>query len=266
MTAPDPSSPRNPYGPAVGDADPSWAVADPGGGAFPGGPFPAGTGGTPPRSGMSHGAVIAIVLGSVAALVLGLGMAGGVALLLWRAGAEAGSDMAWDQSDYTDDGVWEGEVHDASGTVLADTGTWDAPAAVGDSTLVWPTDDGGTVSVVVSDVQWEADAEVAAAAASNRPASDGTHYALVTLDVSYSGQSFVLPYDVLYVSVETDMDIFSSDDELVRPPRPLWAQGGIADGETGSGQVAIEVPDAERAGALIGVSPWNGTTLYVDGR
>ncbi len=265
MTAPDPSAPRNPYGPAAGAADPRWGVADPTGGAFPGGAFPTGTeSGTPPRSRMSRGAVVAIVLGAVAALVLGLGMAGGVALLLWRVGG--GADMAWDESDYADDSLWEGEVHDASGAVLADAGTWDAPAAVGDSTLVWPTDDGGTVSVVVSGVQWEADTEVAAADAANAPAREGMHYALVSLDVSYSGQSFVLPYDLLFVAVETDMDMYSGDDELVRAPQPLWAQGGLADGESGSGQVAIEVPDAEKDSALISVSPWNGTTLYVSDR
>lgn len=155
-----------------------------------------------------------------------------------------------------------GTVIDAQGAPVDDRGTQDAPARVGTDSLRWDTADGGALTVTVRSIEWDADAAVRAADPSAPAPAPGSHYAAIIVDGTYTGTQHATLGSDLEISMVTDGGWYP-DMGTVRSPTALWRTGGISDGEKASGQVFIEVPEAERASAQLEIAPWGDDHLYV---
>lgn len=272
MTRTDPygapqEPPSNPYGPVPGPGpgagsdsalpgydDDAW-TAPPAAGAQG-----AGLADPAPRRGVSRGAWIALAASIVVTLLLVLCLVAGFVLTV----RSAASSDDWSSSS-SDPGMTteDGTVLDANGSPVLGVGTIDAPATAGEHSLRWPSDDGGTITVHVTAIDWDADTEVEAADPLNDPPPDGYLYALVSLDVTYAGTGWINAYDSLSVYAESPSSTMGQWDTTARPAQPLWRAGGITDGETASGQIVLPVLRDEAASSAISIATWNGTPLYV---
>lgn len=155
-----------------------------------------------------------------------------------------------------------GTVLDSSGAPVDGLGTPDAPAIMGENSLRWPTEDGGTLTLEIESVTWNADEDIKASDPSAPAPEAGTHYALITIRGTYEGEKYAVLGDDIDLAIETDAGVYY-DDGQIRAPEPLWRMGGITDGESASGQMVIAVPEAEVGSALVSVAPWGGDYLYV---
>lgn len=155
-----------------------------------------------------------------------------------------------------------GTVLDSSGAPVDGLGTPDAPAIMGENSLRWPTEDGGTLTLEIESVTWNADEDIKASDPSAPAPEAGMHYALITIRGTYEGEKYAVLGDDIDLAIETDAGVYY-DDGQIRAPEPLWRMGGITDGESASGQMVIAVPEAEVGSALVSVAPWGGDYLYV---
>lgn len=245
--APDGADPRAGLAPA----SPGWPAADP----------PILTPGPPTRpSVLSGGMITALVLAVIVTVVLGAFTIGGWFLFL-----TGRVDLI---SPRLDDGSvtpYPGAVTDGSGAPQS-TGTHAAPARVGEDRLTWSVDGGGRVTIVVDSVDWDAGPEVAAADPAAPEPPPGNRFVLVTLTGTYEGPGFTILQDEVWLSVDTDLGSYVAEDQTARAPAPLWRRPGLGDGESATGQVVIEVPEAELGSALVSVSTTMGDWLYVSDR
>ena len=190
-----------------------------------------------------------VVIGLVVAF--GIGVAG---VLQWLTGGAPG--IVFD-----DPGLVEFTVTDSSGTVLDDgTGDYDSPAAVGEHTFSWPTGDGGTADVSVTDVDTDATLPNAGGA---DVLEDGYQLILVTADVSYSGPGAFVPYDEVWVDFESDF-FYVADVGSGLVPDPLEKAAGLRDGESTTVSLAFIVEESRLDSALISLAHSDGESLYYD--
>ena len=206
--------------------------------------------------------IVAIVLSSLALAVSGLVLVlvlvlGGLAYIYGGAPYVMGDPVGGYSSMYT-----PGRVTDASGAVVTDAGTYDRPATLGEHTLSWPTVSGGIVEVTVTDVEWEADAAVAADP-SNPPAGPDMGYILATIDVAYTGPGGLVPAEDLYICLESVSWGTCSDGIDVTTAAPLRDIGALTDGDQATATVALELTEGERGSALISVETIDGEPLYL---
>ena len=206
--------------------------------------------------------IVAIVLSSLALAVSGLVLVlvlvlGGLAYIYGGAPYVMSDPIGGYSSVYT-----PGRVTDASGAVVTDVGTYDRPAVLGEHTLSWPTVSGGIVEVTVTEVDWEADAAVAADP-SNPPAGPDMEYVLATIDVSYTGPGGLVPAEDLYICLESVSWGTCSDGIDVTTAAPLRGIGALTDGDEATATVALELAEGERDSALISVETIDGEPLYL---
>ena len=206
--------------------------------------------------------IVAIVLSSLALAVSSLVLAlllvlGGLYYVYGGATYVMGDPVGGYSSMYT-----PGRVTDASGAVVTDAGTDDRPATLGEHTLSWPTVSGGIVEVTVTEVDWEADAAVAADP-SNPPAGPDMEYVLATIDVSYTGPGGLVPAEDLYICLESVSWGTCSDGIDVTTAAPLRDIGALTDGDEATATVALELTEGERDSALISVETIDGEPLYL---
>lgn len=206
--------------------------------------------------------IVAIVLSSLALAVSGLVLLlvlvlGGLAYIYGGAPYVMSDPVGGYSSMYT-----PGRVTDASGAVVTDVGTYDRPATLGEHTLSWPTVSGGIVEVTVTEVDWEADAAVAADP-SNPPAGPDMEYVLATIDVSYTGPGGLVPAEDLYICLESVSWGTCSDGIDVTTAAPLRDIGALTDGDQATATVALELTEGERGSALISVETIDGEPLYL---
>ena len=194
------------------------------------------------------------VSGLVLVLVLVLG---GLAYIYGGAPYVMGDPVGGYSSMYT-----PGRVTDASGAVVTDVGTYDRPATLGEHTLSWPTVSGGIVEVTVTEVDWEADAAVAADP-SNPPAGPDMEYVLATIDVSYTGPGGLVPAEDLYICLESVSWGTCSDGIDVTTAAPLRGIGALTDGDEATAIVALELAEGERGSALFSIETIDGEPLYL---
>ena len=216
----------------------------------------------PERARSSALPIVAIVLSSLALAVSGLVLLlvlvlGGLAYIYGGAPYVMGDPVGGYSSMYT-----PGRVTDASGAVVTDVGTYDRPATLGEHTLSWPTVSGGIVEVTVTEVDWEADAAVAADP-SNPPAGPDMEYVLATIDVSYTGPGGLVPAEDLYICLESVSWGTCSDGIDVTTAAPLRDIGALTDGDEATATVALELAEGERDSALISVETIDGEPLYL---
>lgn len=216
----------------------------------------------PERARNSALPIVAIVLSSLALAVSGLVLAailvlGGLFYYYGVAPYELSDPVGGYSSVYT-----PGRVTDASGAVVTDVGTYDRPAVLGEHTLSWPTVSGGIVEVTVTEVDWEADAAVAAEP-SNPPAGPGMGYVLATIDVAYTGPGGLVPAEDLYICLESVSWGTCSDGIDVTTAAPLRDIGALTDGDEATATVALELTEGERGSALISVETIDGEPLYL---
>ena len=206
--------------------------------------------------------IVAIVLSSLALAVSGLVLLlvlvlGGLAYIYGGAPYVMSDPVGGYSSMYT-----PGRVTDASGAIVTDAGTYDRPATLGEHTLSWPTVSGGIVEVTVTEVDWEADAAVAADP-SNPPAGPDMEYVLATIDVSYTGPGGLVPAEDLYICLESVSWGTCSDGIDVTTAAPLRGIGALTDGDEATATVALELAEGERDSALISVETIDGEPLYL---
>lgn len=236
---------------AVTPAPPGWPAAD--------APSPAPGPPTRPRV-LSGGMITALVLAVIVTIVLGAFTIGG-SFLLFTGRVNLISPLL-------DDGSvtpYPGTVTDGAGAPQS-TGTYEAPARVGEDRLTWDVDGGGRVTIVVDSVDWDGGPEVATAdPAAPEPAPEN-RFVLVTLTGTYEGPGFMILQDQVWLSVDTDQGSYVAEGTSVRAPAPLWRRPGLGDGESETDQVVIEVPEDELGSALVSVSTTMGDWLYVSDR
>lgn len=196
----------------------------------------------PERARSSALPIVAIVLSSLALAVSGLVLVlvlvlGGLAYIYGGAPYVMSDPVGGYSSMYT-----PGRVTDASGAVVTDVGTYDRPATLGEHTLSWPTVSGGIVEVTVTEVDWEADAAVAADPA-NPPPDPSAGYVLATVDVAYTGPGGTVPTEDLYLCLESTSWASCHMDLDVATAAPLRDIGALTDGDRATAIVALELAD-----------------------
>ena len=206
--------------------------------------------------------IVAIVLSSLALAVSGLVLLlvlvlGGLAYIYGGAPYVMGDPVGGYSSMYT-----PGRVTDASGAVVTDVGTYDRPATLGEHTLSWPTVSGGVVEVTVTDVDWDADAAVAADPA-NPPPDPSAGYVLATVDVAYTGPGGTVPTEDLYLCLESMSWASCHMDLDVATAAPLRDIGALTDGDRATAIVALELAEGERGSALFSIETIDGEPLYL---
>ncbi|MGN7210410.1 hypothetical protein ACTHQL_01280 [Brachybacterium paraconglomeratum] len=206
--------------------------------------------------------IVAIVLSSLALAVSGLVLVlllvlGGLAYIYGGAPYELSDPVGGYSSVYT-----PGRVTDASGAVVTDVGTYDRPATLGAHTLSWPTVSGGVVEVTVTEVDWDADAAVAADPA-NPPAGPDMGYVLATIDVAYTGPGGLVPAEDLYICLESVSWGTCTDGIDVTTAAPLRDIGAPTDGDRATATIALELTEGERSSALFSVETIDGEPLYL---
>ncbi|TDP79849.1 hypothetical protein DEU31_0261 [Brachybacterium sp. AG952] len=216
----------------------------------------------PERARSSALPIVAIVLSSLALAVSGLVLAlllvlGGLFYYYGGAPYELSDPVGGYSSVYT-----PGRVTDASGAVVTDVGTYDRPAVLGEHTLSWPTVSGGVVEVTVTDVDWDADAAVAADPA-NPPPDPSAGYVLATVDVAYTGPGGTVPTEDLYLCLESMSWVSCHMDLDVATAAPLRDIGALTDGDRATAIVALELAEGERGSALFSIETIDGEPLYL---
>lgn len=206
--------------------------------------------------------IVAIVLSSLALAVSSLVLAlllvlGGLFYFYGGAPYVMGDPVGGYSSMYT-----PGRVTDASGAVVTDVGTYDRPATLGEHTLSWPTVSGGVVEVTVTDVDWDADAAVAADPA-NPPPDPSAGYVLATVDVAYTGPGGTVPTEDLYLCLESMSWASCHMDLDVATAAPLRDIGALTDGDRATAIVALELAEGERGSALFSIETIDGEPLYL---
>lgn len=189
-------------------------------------------------------------------VVIGLVVAFGIAVagvLQWLTGGAPG--MVFD-----DPGLVEFTVTDSSGTVLDDgTGDYDSPAAVGEHTFSWPTGEGGTADVSVTDVDTDATLPNAGGA---DVLEDGYQLVLVTAEVGYSGSGAFVPYGEMWASLEGDLYVPDVGSGLV--PDSLEKAAGLRDGESTTVSLVFIAEESQLDSARISFAINSGESLYYD--
>lgn len=216
----------------------------------------------PERARSSALPIVAIVLSSLALAVSSLVLAlllvlGGLYYVYGGATYVMGDPVGGYSSMYT-----PGRVTDASGAVVTDVGTYDRPAVLGEHTLSWPTVSGGVVEVTVTEVDWDADAAVAADPA-NPPAGPDMGYVLATIDVAYTGPGGLVPAEDLYICLESVSWGTCTDGIDVTTAAPLRDIGAPTDGDRATATIALELTEGERSSALFSVETIDGEPLYL---
>lgn len=216
----------------------------------------------PERARSSALPIVAIVLSSLALAVSGLVLVlvlvlGGLAYIYGGAPYVMSDPVSGYSSMYT-----PGRVTDASGAVVTDVGTYDRPATLGEHTLSWPTVSGGIVEVTVTEVDWDADAAVAADPA-NPPPDPSAGYVLATVDVAYTGSGGTVPTEDLYICLESTSWASCHMDLDVATAAPLRDIGALTDGDRATAIVALELAEGERGSALFSVGTIDGEPLYL---
>ncbi|MCT2178199.1 hypothetical protein M3F63_11090 [Brachybacterium muris] len=275
-TEPDPTAGGTGPGPAAGNADLAPAVAAPAASATWAHPSPSAGGHSPEPPGEIDGldathpaggarpwttpktskgfpawAVVAIVAVVLLALLAGLG------LLVSAVRSFIADDTVWVE---VDDGpaFTDGVVLDASGNQVTDgTGTFGQPATVGEHTFTWPTLDGGTVSVRATAIDPDATVPLAGGVDVLQP---GYQLVVMTLDVTYEGDSSVRINEEVWARGETDLMTYPEVAGLV--PNPLSEGAALADGQTLTVAVAVVVPEGDLDTLQFSVETPEGMPLY----
>lgn len=216
----------------------------------------------PERARSSALPIVAIVLSSLALAVSGLVLVlvlvlGGLAYIYGGAPYVMSDPVGGYSSMYT-----PGRVTDASGAVVTDVGTYDRPATLGEHTLSWPTVSGGVVEVTLTEVDWDADAAVAADPA-NPPPDPSAGYVLATVDVAYTGPGGTVPTEDLYLCLESMSWASCHMDLDVATAAPLRDIGALTDGDRATAIVALELAEGERGSALFSIETIDGEPLYL---
>ncbi len=206
-----------------------------------------------PRVGMPVWSIVAITFAVVIGLLVAVGIAA-AGVVQWLTAGESG--LMFDDSEPV-----QSTVTDSSGTVVDDgTGAYDRPAVAGEHTFSSPTWDGGTADVSVTDVDTDATLPNASGA---DVLEDGYQLLLVTADVSYSGPGAFIPYDEVWVNVETDRH-YVSDVGSGLVPDSLQGVGALRDGESATVSLAFVVDESQLDSALISIGTGDGEVLYYD--
>lgn len=215
------------------------------------------------RRGLGSGAIIAIVAGALALLLVVGGLSAATGFLLGSEATASGSDVFIEGDEMP---LVEGVVVDEAGDEIPGVGDYGDPAPLAGSGLLWTRDDGSTLTVVVDEIDWNADAEIAAADPGASGPTRGTRFVLVTLSGTFVGEGHMDVWNEVYLDIETADAVYFADESTATPARPLWRQGGIADGETATGQVLVEVPrDVDPADTVVSVAVAGGDSLYLSG-
>lgn len=199
-------------------------------------------------------AIVAIV-----ALVL-LSLLGGL-------GVVAAALISWNNDDtgvfeVGDGGLDDGIVLDSSGAEVADgTGLYDRPAEVGEHSFVWPSLDGGAITVRATDLDLDA----------TLPRAEGVdviqpdhRLVVITLQVAYEGEGSILVAEEVWASGETDL-AFYPDAGAGLVVNPLADAGVLTDGQATTVTVAIILPEEEKDSLVFMVETPNGIPLYYRG-
>lgn len=120
--------------------------------------------------------------------------------------------------------------------------TAENPLPFGSTSSVFVPDTDEFFTITVNEPVFMAD-EAVTTAATNRAPSDGTHYALLPVEITYHGADTVSAYysvNVAYVPASGTTLVFETDDILA--PDDLWERPDISDGETASGNLVHEIP------------------------
>ncbi|MCT2295440.1 hypothetical protein M3F57_04700 [Brachybacterium muris] len=196
-------------------------------------------------------AVVAIVAMVLLALLAGLG------LLVSAVRGFIAEDSVWVE---VDDGATftDGVVTDTSGNQVTDgTGMLGRPATAGEHTFSWPTTDGGTISVHATSIDPDATVPLAGGVDVLQP---GYQLVVMTLEVTYEGDSSVQIKDEVWVWAETDLMAYPEVAGLV--PNPLSEGGALADGQTLTVAVAVVVPEDDLDTLQFSVETLEGVSLY----
>jgi hypothetical protein len=150
-------------------------------------------------------------------------------------GEEASTDEGDEEGTTTEEG---GEEQSASGG----DGSQDNPYAIGEP-ISLDDGEGGTVEVVVGEVNWDATDAVMEASSSNDEPGDGETYILVPVSVTYHGPDSAEPLLLLTLDYHTESGTYM-DEGALTPESVIYA-GTIYDGESESWDYGIIVPTDE---------------------
>lgn len=252
------SSPYGQYSPYPGPGSPYASSANPSG-PFPEGQFHpvAGAGGhgqfpQPPKKRRTW---VWFVVGCGVLLLIGLlGLGGCVALVASSGSSDDGvrtgdpvttaTEVAEDaQEDVADEESEEGDAAgDADAVPAEGVGTSrDNPAQPVTDAVAIETN-GGTMSVTLGNVTWDADGDIAEANMFNEEAPEGQVYITVPVTVKYEGPDSITPWLELQISYIAD-DGRSYNEASVVVEDDFMDVGDLYDGGTAEGTIAFLVPE-----------------------
>lgn len=259
--------------PAYGSANPpAYGSANPdpftGGQTSASAPFApvGGAPGMPPNPPKKRGWIWLVVGCGVLALI-GLLVLGGCTIFLATSGDDtAGGDetttAAPVEEETTEETVEETTPAEEE-TPAEDATTPAAPAGDAgtsrenplpkDSTVSLESE-GGTTSVTLGEVNWDANAAIAEANQFNEPAPEGQTYVIVPVTVSYAGSGSITPWleaSITFVAA----DGRSYDQSFVVLDNDLMMQGDLYDGGTVTGNIAFLVPQESVGSGVFAIQP-----------
>lgn len=202
-----------------------------------------------------------IVCAGCAVLALIVLLVGGGIFLFTRDGGEPTDDRTTSEQATTEDGeepteedatteeatseeatTEEATSEEATEAAADGKGTKDAPYAIGEK---FTLDDGsgGTLEVVIGEVDWDATDAVMEASSANEQPGEGETYILVPVSMTYHGDGSAEPgYFALTADyVGESGDTFSDGGTLT--PQSWLDAGTLHDGDTGEWQYGIIIPE-----------------------
>lgn len=137
------------------------------------------------------------------------------------------------------------------------------PLPYGSTTSITDADSGAVYTYLVGEPQYLAD-EAVAAVAEQRPAAEGTHFALLPVEVTYQGPDSVSAWShtsIAYVAANGTTIVQESQDILA--PDDLWEAPDVSDGQTATGNMVVEIPAGmEATGAWVITGGLDGEQVY----
>lgn len=130
--------------------------------------------------------------------------------------------------------------------------TWENPAPVGSSVMV-PTEGGGTFEVTLGTPNWAADQVILEANSLNDPAPEGHVYVLIPATATYTGEGpedYWLTVGTVYV----DSTGTEHRDGAAVPPRLAIELPEFTEGSTGEFDLVFLIPESEVGKGTIGIS------------
>lgn len=122
---------------------------------------------------------------------------------------------------------------------------------------------GGTMSVTLGNVNWEADSVIADANMFNEEAPEGQVYILVPVTIQYSGPETITPWIELDVSYVAE-DGRSYNEASVVVGADLMDVGDLYDGGTAEGELPFLIPESAVGSGVFSVEAFlTGGTYFV---